>query len=61
MGYEVHIVTDAVASRGPKNRDIALKKMERMGATITCVEMALFELMKTAEHPKFRDIVKIIK
>jgi nicotinamidase-related amidase len=61
MGYEVHIVTDAVASRDPKNRDIALKKMERMGATITCVEMALFELMKTAEHPKFRDIVKIIK
>ncbi|MBN1903834.1 MAG: hydrolase [Deltaproteobacteria bacterium] len=61
MGYEVHIVTDAVASRDPKNRELALRKMERMGATMTCVEMALFELMRTAEHPRFRDIVKIIK
>jgi isochorismate hydrolase len=61
MGYEVHIVTDAVASRDSKNKKLALKKMERMGAVMTCVEMALFELMKTAEHPKFRDIVKIIK
>ncbi|NLD38842.1 MAG: hydrolase [Desulfatiglans sp.] len=61
MGYEVHIVTDAVASRDPKNKELALKKMEHMGATMTCVEMALFELMKTAEHSRFRDIVKIIK
>lgn len=61
MGYEVHIVADAVASRDPENRKLALKKMEHMGANMTCVEMALFELMKTAEHPKFRDIVKIIK
>jgi nicotinamidase-related amidase len=61
MGYEVHIVTDAVSSRDPKNKELALKKMERMGAVMTCVEMTLFELMKTAEHPKFRDISKIIK
>jgi nicotinamidase-related amidase len=61
MGYEVHIVNDAVASRDYKNKKLALKKMERMGAIMTCVEMALFELMKTAEHPKFRDISRIIK
>lgn len=61
MGYEVHIVTDAAASRDPVNKKLALKKMVRMGAELTCVEMALFELMKSAEHPMFRDIVKIIK
>ena len=61
MGYEVQIITDTVASRFPGNRKLALKKMERMGAVMTSVEMALFELLKTAEHEKFREIVKIIK
>ena len=61
MGYEVQVAVDAVASRSPENRKLALKKMERMGVKMTCVEMALFELLKTAEHEKFRDIVRIIK
>ena len=61
MVYEVEIVTDAVASRFPENKKLALKKMGRMGIEMTGVEMALFELLKTAEHEKFRKIVKIIK
>lgn len=61
MGYEVQVVADAVASRFPENRKMALKKMVRMGAEMTSVEMALFELLKTADHEKFREIVKIIK
>jgi len=61
MVYEVEIVTDVVASRFPENKKLALKKMGRMGIEMTGVEMALFELLKTAEHEKFREIVKIIK
>ena len=61
MVYEVEIVTDAVASRFQENKKLALKKMSRMGIEMTGVEMALFELLKTAEHEKFREIVKIIK
>lgn len=61
MGFEVHVVTDAVSSRSPENRKMALKKMAQMGIKMTSVEMALFELLKTAEHERFREIVKIIK
>jgi nicotinamidase-related amidase len=61
MGYEVQVVVDAVASRFPGNKKLAIKKMESMGALITSVEMALFELLKSAKHEKFREIVKIIK
>ncbi len=61
MGYEVQVVADAVASRFPENRKLALKKMSIMGIGMTTVEMALFELLKTADHEKFREIVKIIK
>jgi len=31
------------------------------GAKIVSVEMALFELLKTAEHPQFRQVAKLIK
>ena len=61
MGFEPHVVTDAVSSRDPRNRDLALRKMQAAGATITCVEMALFELLHTADRPEFRQILRIVK
>ncbi len=60
-GYDVQLVTDAVSSRAPENKKLALKKMSSMGISMTCVEMALFELLETAEHEKFREVAKIIK
>ncbi len=61
MDYEVHIVTDTVSSRAVRNRDIGLEKMRDSGASLTSTEIALFELLRTAEHEKFRDIIKIVK
>jgi len=31
------------------------------GVNISCTEMALFELLKTAEHPQFKKIARLIK
>jgi len=59
--YEVHVVADAVSSRDPENRAVALDKMRHAGAEITTVETAIFELLVTAEHERFRDILKIVK
>jgi nicotinamidase-related amidase len=61
MGYEVQVVADAVSSRTARNRDISLEKMRDMGAGITSVEIALFELLKTAESDKFKAISQIVK
>jgi nicotinamidase-related amidase len=61
MGYEVHIIADAVSSRTVRNRTIGLEKMKDGGAHLTSTEIALFELLRTAEHDKFRDIIKIVK
>lgn len=58
---EVHVVTDAVSSRTARNRDLALQIMQQKGAQLTSVEMALFELLKTADNAHFRSIVKLIK
>jgi nicotinamidase-related amidase len=60
-GYEVQVVTDVVSSRSIKNRDIALSRLQSEGAKLTTVEMALFELLQTAQSPKFKDVQKVIK
>lgn len=59
--YEVQLVTDAVASRTPENKAIALERMKAAGATLTSTEMALFELLRVAEGDKFRTISKLVK
>lgn len=60
-GCEVHLVADAVSSRNPLNRDVALMKLGRGGVRLTTVEMALFEMLRVAEGPRFKEIVKIVK
>ena len=60
-GYEAHVVRDAVSSRDPKNRDIGVARMARAGAVSSCVEMALFELMRDCKHDGFRAVQKLIK
>ena len=61
FGYEVHVVADAVSARSKRNYDVALCRAVEEGARLTCVEMALFELLKTAEGEKFREILRIVK
>ena len=61
QGFNVNVIADAVSSRTPENKQIALNKLAAEGANITSTEMALFELLKTAEHPKFRQIAQLIK
>lgn len=61
QGYEVEVVADAVSSRSPVNKDIALAKVRAAGAGVGCTEMALFELLQVAEGPAFKAILKIVK
>ncbi len=59
--HDVHLVTDAVSSRSQANKELAISKMQRLGAHLTSVEMALFELQKVAEGPEFKELIQIIK
>ncbi len=60
-GYRVQAVSDCMSSRTPENNAIGLGRMRSMGAQITSVETALFELVRTAAAPVFREISKLIK
>lgn len=60
-GYEVEVISDAVSSRSLHNKEVAINTMSAAGVNVTTTEMALFELLKTADHPRFKQIAKLIK
>jgi hypothetical protein len=57
----VHVAQDAISSRTEANRALGLHKMERSGAVVTSVETALFELLRAAGTPEFKEIQALIK
>ncbi len=59
--YDVEVVTDAVSSRVEANTELGLNKMIQSGANLTSVEMALFEMLETAEDEDFKAISKLIR
>jgi len=61
LGYEVFIVSDAVASRSKGNYRNGLDLMKSMGAVITNTETVLFDLMKESGSPEFKALSKLIK
>jgi len=54
-------VRDAVGSRRAESKDAALERLARHGAEIVTTEMVLFEWLESAEHPRFREVVALIK
>lgn len=60
-GYKVFVLSDCVSSRFPFLKELALGRMKQEGAIISSLEIALFELLQTAEHPNFKEIQLLIK
>lgn len=60
-GTEVFVVGDAVASRAVGNRDLALARLAAAGATVVSTEMAVFEWLREADTPQFRELSALIK
>jgi nicotinamidase-related amidase len=61
QGYGVEVVGDAVSSRTPENKQTGLDRMAQAGAMLTSVEMALFELLRMAGTPQFKEIARLVK
>jgi hypothetical protein len=59
--FEVWVVTDACSSRTERNRDAAYDRLAGAGAELVTTEMVLFEWLRTAEHPLFKDVQGLIK
>ena len=60
-GFEVFLAANAISSRDPYNKKIALHELSSQGIHLTTVEMALFSLLRSAQHPAFKSISRLIR
>lgn len=60
-GFDVTIVKNACGSRSENEHKNSLEILKSIGANIKTTEMILFELLKTAKHPNFKEIQALIK
>lgn len=60
-GFDVTVVLDACGSRCEVEYLSALDCMKQNGAKIKTTEMILFELLKGAKHPAFKQVQSLIK
>ena len=60
-GFEVHLLVDCITSRKPESKQVALARLTQAGAVQSNLEMALFEMMRTADSPQFKAVQSLIK
>lgn len=61
QGFEVEVVEDAIGARIATNKAVAVRKLGSRGVGLTSTEMALFELLGSSEHPRFREVQAVFK
>lgn len=60
-GWFVHVARDAVCSRRKESWRAGLDLMAGLGATLTTTETVAFDLLRTAQHPAFKEISRLVK
>ena len=60
-GYNVTLAADCCGSRSEYEHNMAINNMRTENIKIKTTEMILFELLKTAAHPNFKEIQNLIK
>lgn len=60
-GYNVVLIEDCIQSRKAHDQEIALKRAEFEGACITTCEGVLFELVRKAGTPQFKQLSALVK
>ena len=58
---DVWVVTDACSSRTERNRDAAFDRLAAAGAELVTTEMVAFEWLRDAGHPRFKEVLAIVK
>ncbi|MGH6610939.1 MAG: isochorismatase family protein [Burkholderiaceae bacterium] len=60
-GYECFFVGDAAGSRRASDHSAAIGRLRMSGVQIVSTEMAMFEWLKRADVPQFREMLKVVK
>lgn len=60
-GYQPALLTDCIGSRRVEDKLAAAERWRYHGLELLSSEMALFEWMQTPAHPRFREVLALIK
>lgn len=60
-GFHAVLVADTLGSRRPADHDVGIQRLRAAGATVITAEMALFEWLRTCDHPQFREVLRLVK
>lgn len=60
-GTFVFVAVDAVASRHSVDHDVALRRLEAAGVVLTTSEAVLFEWCRSADHPQFQAVRRLVR
>lgn len=61
LGYECILAADATSARNPTHHALALDALRQNGVKVLPSQSVLFSLLKSATHPKFKEISALIK
>jgi nicotinamidase-related amidase len=59
--HRVILVADAAGSRDPADHQAAVDRARQHGVEVVTSEMVLFEWLRDARHPRFREVHKLVK
>ena len=59
--HRVIVAADAIGSRDPADKALAVDRARQHGAEVVSTEMVLFEWLRDASHPAFRAVQKLLK
>ena len=60
-GLGVFVVPDACGSRRERDKALAMERLRQAGVVLASPEMIAFEWLATCAHPRFRDVLRLVK
>ena len=57
-GFEVFLVNEAIGSRKLSHRNISVQRMVSQGIILTNIEMIIYELLRSSNNDKFKELTK---
>ena len=57
----VHLVVDACSSMGHHDRNVGISSMQAAGVTLITFQSLLFEMIRGADHPNFKQCLPLLK
>lgn len=61
LGFRLYVAADAVSARQPLDHELALRRIESSGATLTTTEAALFEWCESSTAAEFKQLSSLVK